>query len=191
MASCFRTAMYVRFGGVSWATWYVAIGHLPDDLFELANGYMAERISILAGRQPRAEGKHPMPRLSKRSLAVSQGRTVPEREGVNHVTTDAKKARMRARELEKQVHEINTAWQKGYSWTTGETWNQLWQERQAPTANLLRVDSVVLVAGVLPDCYVIGECWSFQRLPANTATGSNHLADGRRRPAGMGGGVVN
>jgi hypothetical protein len=89
MTSRFRTAMFERFGGVSWATWYSAIGDLPEDVFKLANAVMADRISNLAGRQPRAEGKHPEPRLSKkRALAASQGRIVPEML-VQHVVAQA------------------------------------------------------------------------------------------------------
>jgi hypothetical protein len=79
------------------------IGDLPEDIFKLANDHMAGRISNLAGRQPRAEGKHPEPRLSKRALAASQGRIVPEKAGVHHVITEAKKARRKAKTFSSQL----------------------------------------------------------------------------------------
>ena len=95
--------MYERFGGVAWATWYAAIGDIPDEIFDLANDHVAQRILRFAGRQPRTEGKHPKPRLSKRGLAASQGAPMLAKQGVQHLETEAKKARRQAKAAWKEA----------------------------------------------------------------------------------------
>jgi hypothetical protein len=128
--------MYERFGGLARATWYAAIGDIPDEIFNLANEYVAQRILKFAARQPRTEGKHPQPRLSKRAPAASQGAPMPEKHGVQHEDTEARKARRVAKALGKAA-------MAGYNRTW--KWDELLTE--APTATLLPFVSVMLVLG--------------------------------------------
>ena len=40
MSSNFRVAMYCKFGGVPWLTWYLCIGDIPATLVGIVNAYI-------------------------------------------------------------------------------------------------------------------------------------------------------
>jgi hypothetical protein len=108
---------------------------------------MADRISNLVGRQPRAEGKHPEPRLSKkRALAASQGRIAPETL-VQHVVAQAKKSHRKTNGFSKHMHPAQKAWDQGESRMSWDSWIQLKQQHKAPTAALPPFVSVAWVDG--------------------------------------------
>ena len=82
--SVWRTRMYQLCGGTAWATWFVAIGDLPDDLFGIANEYWNDRVEALTGESDREPGvPHPKPRLAPQALARQEGLPVPEKMGKN------------------------------------------------------------------------------------------------------------
>jgi hypothetical protein len=155
MTSCFRSAMYERFGWESWATWYTAIGDLPAEIFRLARDYMAERALKLAGRH----GEHPEPPLLKRARAASQGPGAPS-------ISEAKRARRHAKSLSARLRQA----QKEYSndrlsrhhllRTSGKC--------EALTVTLLRFHSVLLTAGYCRTAMMFGKSGpssSTQRAP--------------------------
>jgi hypothetical protein len=106
VASNFRTAMYERFGGLPWMTWYVATGDVDDVLVDLVNEHISQQVRDKGHREPSTSGPHPAPKLSARNAATSAGQVAPPHRGVQHTVTEAKEARKKAKALEKYVEKL-------------------------------------------------------------------------------------
>jgi hypothetical protein len=137
LTSSLKHAMYQRFGGVCWATWYIAIGDLPAEIFDLARDYMAQRVS----KEPARHGKHPEPSSSlKRVRGASHGLGADQE-------SEAKGARRNAARLSRRLKQAQTWWDQG-EWKMSRTgWDLLKEKHEAQTVTLLRFDSVLLVVG--------------------------------------------
>ena len=137
--SNFRTALYERFGGLPWVQWFLAIGDLPDDLFSLATEYNLAKVRE-ANREPRRENApHPYPKLAPRALAASHGHALPDKKGVQHRLTQAKKARKQARYVSSQVVSAETAWSLGCSSMRSWEWRALKRKQQDTLTSMLEI----------------------------------------------------
>ena len=140
MLSCFRTALYERFGGLPWVQWFLAIGDLPDDLFNLATEYNLAKVRE-ANREPRRENApHPNPKLAPRAHAASHGLPLPNKQGVQHELTQAKKARKQARYVSSQVEAAEAAWSSGTSSMRSWEWRSLKRKQQDTPTSMLEID---------------------------------------------------
>ena len=138
--SNFRTALYERFGGLPWVQWFVAIGDLPEDLFSLAAEYNLAKVRE-ANREPRRENTpHPCPKLAPRAQAASLGQPLPDKQGVQHYLTQAKKARKQARYVSSQVEAAEAAWSAGTSTMRWWEWDRLLRKQQDTPTSMLEID---------------------------------------------------
>ena len=122
------------FGGVPWLTWYLCIGDIPATLVEIVNAYIEGNVVEEGGRQP-TTGPHPAPLLSARGRAQRAGRLLPQRRGVHHQETEAKKARRAAKLLDKRVANEQDLWSNGRSHVRWRQWTKLLADREAPSRN--------------------------------------------------------
>ena len=102
MASYHKTFLFLTYGGQLWAILLACLGWVDVSVVVVVNDVLSQRITD-AGRTPDGDldAEIPDPRLSRRALAASQGQALPEKRGVNHVTSEAKSKRDQAKRADK------------------------------------------------------------------------------------------
>ena len=111
MRSQLRVAMFHVYGGSDWMNFLLALGGdgINEDLVACYNDEIDRRTP---GGAHGCEA-HVGPRLSERSLAVAQGTwPLPPVRGVQHKQSEAKLARMAARDLDKKLEGAQTETEK-------------------------------------------------------------------------------
>ena len=125
----FRAHCFDVFGGLAWLKWFFAVGHVTQEIIDLAQTYINERIKETENRPARKEPR-PNPRLSE--PVEQKRRGVPEEEiiktGVRHRKNLALQARKYAKWLKKQVDRAESDYKMGKYKGTARAWKELLRE---------------------------------------------------------------